>query len=123
MENGTINITIKLSPSIDDLKVVSISGTMDSITTRQVDEAVLPVIGQEKSNIIFNLSDVDYLSSTGILCLLKYIVSLNAQGRQFKFVRPPSHICNILKTAGISERFDMYESLETAMSTFRKNTI
>ena len=119
MDDGDISVTIEHGPSIPNLRVVSINGTMDSITTRQVDEMVFPVIGQENSNIIFDLSNVDYLSSTGILCLLKYIVSLNNQKRMLKFVKPPEHIYNTLVVAGISKRFDMYDNIDAAIITMR----
>jgi anti-anti-sigma factor len=119
MDDGNISVTIENGPSIPNLKVVSINGTMDSITTRQVDETVFPVIGQENSNIIFDLSNVDYLSSTGILCLLKYIVSLKDQRRLLKFVKPPNHIYNTLVVSGIAKRFDMYDSIEAAITTLR----
>lgn len=119
MDDGDIRVTIEHGPSIPNLKVVSINGTMDSITTRQVDETVFPVIGQENSNIIFDLSNVDYLSSTGILCLLKYIVSLNEQRRLLKFVKPPTHIYNTMVVAGVAKRFDMYDSIEDAIITLQ----
>jgi len=119
MDDGTITVTIENGPSILNLKVVSINGTMDAITTRQVDETVFPVIDQEDTNIIFDLSNVDYLSSTGILFLLKYTVSLNDQRRLLKFVKPPNHIYNILEVTGVAKRFDMYDSIEAAMNTLR----
>jgi anti-sigma B factor antagonist len=119
MADGTIKVTIEHGSSIPNLKVVSINGTMDASTTRQVDETVLPVIGQEKSNIIFDLSNVDYLSSIGILFLLKYTISLNDQRRLLKFVKPPNHIYTTLEVSGIAKRFDMYDSIEAAMNTFR----
>ena len=119
MEDGTITIIIENGHSIPNLKIVSINGTMDSITTRQVDETVFPVIGQENANIIFDLSNIDYLSSTGILCLLKYVVSFNNQRRLLKFVKPPNHIYNTFVIAGIEKRFDMYDNLEAAMATLQ----
>ena len=119
MDNGTISVTIEHSHSIPNLTVVSINGTMDSITTRQVDETVFPAIGQEHSHIILDLSNVNYLSSTGILCLLKYIVSLNDQKRLLKFVKPPRHIYNTMVVAGIEKRFDMYDSIEAAINALR----
>jgi len=119
MDDGDITVTIENGYSIPNLKVVSINGTMDSITTRQVDETVFPVIGQENANIIFDLSNIDYLSSTGILCLLKYVISFNNQRRLLKFVKPPNHIYNTFVIAGIAKRFDMYDNLEAAMATLR----
>jgi anti-sigma B factor antagonist len=119
MDDGNILVTIEHSPSIPNLKVVSINGTMDSITTRQVDETVFPVIEQENSNIIFDLSNVDYLSSTGILCLLKYVVSFNDQRRLLKFVKPPKSIYNTLVVSGIAKKFDMYDTIGAAITTLR----
>ena len=119
MDDGNISINIDLNPSVPNLKVISINGTMDSISVRQVDETVFPVLEQEKSNIIFDLSNLNYLSSTGILCLLKYIVSFHVQRRLLKFVKPPKNIYNELEVAGISKKFDMYDSLEAAISSFK----
>jgi anti-anti-sigma factor len=119
MDNGNITVTIESSSSLPNFKIVSINGTMDSRTTRQIDEKVFSLIEQDNPNIIFDLSKVVYLSSTGILCLLKYIVSFNDRRRLLKFVKPPHHIYNTFAAAGIEKRFDMYDSLEAAMISLR----
>lgn len=119
MDDGNITVTIEHGSSLSNLKIVSINGTMDSMTTRQVDEKVFSLIDQDNSNIIFDLSNVAYLSSTGILCLLKYIVSFNDRRRLLKFVKPPHHIYNTFVASGIANKFDMYDSIEAAMTTLR----
>ena len=119
MDDGTITVTIEHYSSLPNLKIVSINGTMDSMTTRQVDEKVFSLIDEDNSNIIFDLSKVAHLSSTGILCLLKYIVSFNDRKRLLKFIKPPQHIYNTFEAAGIVKKFDMYDTIEAAMTTLR----
>jgi anti-anti-sigma factor len=77
MRESNIIINIRAEPSIPNLKIITIKGTFDAVTSIQVDKKILPVIEQEKSNIILDLSSIDYLSSVGIMCLAQYLVFLN----------------------------------------------
>ena len=118
MEEGNITIVIEPSPSIPNLKIITIRGSFDTVTTKQVDERVLPVIEKEKSNIILDISNLEYLSSIGILRLIKYFKFMSNEMRLLKFVKPPKHIYSTLEAAGIAKHFDMYDSLEAALSSF-----
>jgi anti-sigma B factor antagonist len=116
MKDNTITITLDTNPSIPNLKIITLTGIIDAFNCRQVDEKVLPFIEQEGSHIVFDLSHINYLSSTGIMCLLKYVVFLNDQRRLLKFVKPPKRVYTILQDAGLSKKFDMYDNIEIAIS-------
>ena len=118
MEEGYVTVNIETSPSKRNLKIITIDGSFDSFTSIKVDEKVLPIIEREQSNFILNLSNLIYLSSMGILRLLKYLASMTDQKRLFKLVRPPDHVYNTLVAAGIAKYFDMYDSLEAAKGSF-----
>jgi anti-anti-sigma factor len=118
MEEGYVRVNIETSPSMPNLKIITIDGSFDAFTSKQVDEKVLPIIEREQSNFILNLSDLIYLSSMGILRLLKYLASMTDQKRLLKLVKPPEHVYGTLVAAGIAKYFDMYDSLEAAMGSF-----
>ena len=118
MEEGNITIVIEPAPSIPNLKIITIRGSFDTVTSKQVDEKVLPIIEKEGSNIILDLSNLEYLSSIGMLRLINYLKLVSNEMRLLKFVKPPKHIYNILGAAGIARHFDMYNSLEAAISSF-----
>jgi anti-anti-sigma factor len=118
MEDSAVNITIEPSPSIPYLKIITMTGNFDTVTSQQVDEKIMPIIEQEKSNLIFDLSNINYLSSVGILRLIKYLTSMTDQKRLIKFVKPTTYIYSTFVAAGIASRFDMYDSLEAAIGSF-----
>jgi len=120
MKESNITIHMRFEPSVPNLKIISLKGTFDAVTSMQVDKKILPVIEQEKSNIILDLSKLDYLSSVGIMCLAQYMVFLNEKKRLLKFVKPPQHVFDTLRIIGFATKFEMYDSLEAAISSFQK---
>jgi anti-sigma B factor antagonist len=120
MGHETVRVNIETYSSIPNLKVITIEGKFDTVTTKQVDEKILPVMEREKSNVVIDMSKLDYLSSIGILRLIQYISFMKDEKRVLKFVKPPEHIYSTLLVAGVLEKFDMYDSLvEAAISSFR----
>ena len=119
MEDETVIINIEPSPSVANLKIITIGGNFDTVTAKQIDEKILPVMEREETNIILDISKLDYLSSIGILRLIKYLSFMTDEKRVLKFVKPPERIYNTFVAAGIASKFDMYESLEAAISSFR----
>jgi len=118
MEEGYVRVNIETSSSIPNLKIITIDGNFDNVTSQQVDEKVLPIIEKEGSNIILDLSKLAYLSCPGMLCLIKYSTSMTDQKRILKLVKPSKYIYGTLVAAGIERHFDMYDSLEAAMGSF-----
>ena len=119
MPESNISITIRAMPSKPHLKIIAIKGTFDAVTSMQVDKKVLPVIEQERSNIILDLSNVDYLSSVGIVCLAQYLVLLTEKKRILKFVKPPERVYETLKLIGFAKKLDMYDSMEAAIGSLK----
>jgi anti-anti-sigma factor len=115
-KDKTITITVEPSPSAPNLKIISIEGSLDSHTTKHVNRKVLPVI-EEASNVIFDLRNIRYISKTGIACLMNYFVLLNEKKRLLKLIKPPQHVYDTLVLGGLAGRFDIYDSIEAAISS------
>lgn len=114
-----ISITIEPSPSVPDLILVSIKGILDSTTMKNVDEKILPVIENKTSDVIIDLSDINYANKDGIMCFMKCLIHMNRRKKALKFVMPPQHVYKTFKIAGLSKRFDMYVNIEEAINTLR----
>jgi len=71
-----------------------------------------------ESNIILDLSNLEYLSSMGMLRLIKYLTFMADEKRLLKFVKPPKRIYNTLVASGIVRHFDMYDRVEAAINSF-----
>lgn len=111
MEATSVTINIERAPSIPNLKIITIRGSFGTVTSKKVDERVLPIIEKEKSNIILDFSNLVYLSSIGMLRFINYFKFMANEMRLLKFVKPPKRIYNTLGAAGIARHFDMYNTL------------
>jgi anti-anti-sigma factor len=118
MEERNITIAIEPSSSIPNLKIITIRGSFGTFTSKQVDEKVLPIIEKEESNIILDISKLEYLSSIGMLRLINYFKFMSNEMKLLKFVKPPKSIFSSLEAAGIANYFDMYDDIEAAISSF-----
>ena len=118
IEDATVTITIEDAPSVPNLKIITIRGSFDAVNAQRVDEIVLPVMEQERINIILDISKLDYLSSTGMLGLIKYFKIMTNKLRLIKFIKPSKLVFASLEAAGIAQHFDMYDSIEAAISSF-----
>ena len=119
MQDKNISVTIEPCPSIPDLKIITIKGTIDLSTSKDVDKTVLSVIDKGDSHIIIDLRKLDYLSSIGMMSLTNYVLRSRTQKRQVKFVKPFKPIYDTMAFFGFTKKFDMYDSLEDAIDTFR----
>jgi anti-anti-sigma factor len=118
MEDATVTITIEDAPSVPNLIIITIGGSFDAVNAQKVDEKVLPVLEIPRTNIILDISKLNYLSSIGMLGLIKYFTIMTNKLRSIKFIKPPKLVFNSLEAAGIAKHFDMYDSLEAAMGSF-----
>ena len=119
MEDKDVTVTIESIFSIPNLKIITIRGTVNRDTSFKVDEKVMPVIEKEESNIILNLSGLDYLSSVGMMSIVRYLVVCKDRKKLFKLVRPPKSVHDTMVVFGIGNKFDIYDNIEAAMSTLQ----
>lgn len=110
-----VTITIEANPSIPNLKIIAIQGSMDTVTLNQVDEKILPIIDEGTSDVIFDLTNLDFLSSIGMMKLIKYFISLTNKKKLFMLIKPPTNIYESLKTAGVAKHLNMFDNREDAL--------
>jgi anti-sigma B factor antagonist len=119
MEDRSVFVTIETRNSMPHLKIITIRGSIDAVTLKQVDEKVLPVIESGDSDIILDLSSVDYLSSTGMMCLIKYLVYSTDRKRTLKLIKPPKTVLDTLQVAGIARHFEIHDTIDAAVHAFQ----
>ena len=69
IEDKDVAITIESILTIPNLRIITIRGTVNRDTSLKVDKQIMPMIEQEESNVILNLSNLDYLSSVGMMSI------------------------------------------------------
>jgi anti-anti-sigma factor len=119
MEDRNITITIEPSPSTPNLTIITLKGNLDLSTSKQVDEEVLPVMETGESDFILDVSDLEYLSSIGMMSLTKYQLLLTKRKRFLKLIKPPDSVYNAMAILGFAKRFEIYDSIEEAIRSSR----
>ena len=113
-----ISITIEKTHSLPNLSIIKIEGILDFITMGQLDKKCLPLIEHEAPDVIIDLSNLDYASKSGILCLIRYLIRITSMKGVLKFIRPPQHVYRTFEVVGLSKKIDMYDNIGEAVNTF-----
>ena len=114
-QQRNISIAIEPSPAIPHLTVITLKGSLDLSTSSYVDEKIIPLLETGESDFILDVSELDYLSSIGMMCLTKYLILLQKQKRSLKLIKPPKSIYDIMTYFGFAKRFSIYDSVVDAI--------
>ncbi len=105
--------------NINNIQVISISGRVDVISANDL-EAYLEVAIKNNSRMIFDLSDTDYISSSGLRVFLAALKTMKTKDADMKLASLQPVIRNILDISGLSNIFSIYHNLNEAVDSFDK---
>ena len=102
--------------------LVEIFGRIDSYTTPQIETALKSLMNDDHYNIIVDLQNVNFISSSGILTLVKI-------QRKFKrdnlgalvLLNVPELVFHSFEIAGFHTVFNFFEELGSAQSYFQRS--
>ena len=118
-QERNIAITIEPSFSIPNLTIITLKGYFDLSASSFVDNKVLPLMETGESDFILDVSELDYLSSIGMMSLTKYHLLLKKKERFLKIIKPPKPIYDTMTFFGFTKRFSIYDTLVEAVSASR----
>jgi anti-sigma B factor antagonist len=101
--------------------LIEIIGRIDSYTAPKIEKAITTLIQSQHENIVVNLENVSYLSSSGILVFvnaMKKIISKDS-GR-IVFANTPELIYSAFSLSGFDNFFNFYPDLSNAVESFQK---
>ncbi|MBN1898856.1 MAG: STAS domain-containing protein [Spirochaetes bacterium] len=105
----------KLDP---EANVVKISGRLDFQLADQLEEKLNSLLEKKEKKIILDLTNVDYIGSSGIKVFLDISERLNQLGSSLKIVKMPEIGLKIIRAMEIEDRFDMHDSEEKAVFSY-----
>jgi len=107
--------------------LLDVSGRLTSFETGALRESISRLLKQDRKNIVLNLSELQYLDSSGIGELARVYVSVVKEGGQMKVVGLSPKVEEILKITQLYQVFPEFPSEEAALQSFpesgRKETI
>jgi anti-sigma B factor antagonist len=99
--------------------VLSASGRIDSYTAPEVEEALTQLIEKGQYNIIFDMRDVNFVSSAGWWALIRVQKEIKKMNRgELVLVKLDERIRDSMDLVGIAPYFKMYDELIDAVGSF-----
>jgi anti-sigma B factor antagonist len=100
----------------DRWSVVSLRGEIDVYTAPRLRQALIDLVEGGKTNILVDMSKVDFLDSTGLGVLVGGLKRVKAQDGSLEIVATQDKILKIFEITGLSKVFPIHESVDAAVS-------
>lgn len=80
------------------------------------------VLRKEKTNVIIDFSDINYIDSTGMGELIGYLAKFSGQNRQVVLVNPSGRILKLLKIVRLDKAFPIFADESSAIAFAEKQS-
>ena len=101
-----------------DIILVRLIGRLDTGTSPAAESTINKELEQGRINLIINLAETEYLSSSGLRVLLVTAKKISAIKGKMKICEPNDVVREILDISGFSTILDVRESEEEALGEF-----
>lgn len=111
---------ITLTDKIEkDIAVVEFTGKLNTSTSPEAEKYVNNIIAGENYKMAFDFEMLDMISSTGLRIILATGKKLAKKKGRLVICTPNFVVMDVLKMSGFSSMFDIYDSLEEGLDTFK----
>ena len=104
--------------TLDNSTVIKVEGRLDTLTAPQLEAVVMALIEKSAINIIMDLSQMGYISSTGFRVLILGQKKVKPQGGQVILVGVNPEIQENFDISGFNQFFLFFSNLEVALTHF-----
>ncbi len=94
-----------------DAVVVAVAGELDALSAPQLDEHLTEVLAESPSLVVMDLTEVDFLDSTGLGVLIKALTHLRETGGELAVVATSPRILKVLTITGMDQIMSVGESV------------
>ena len=99
----------------NDIVILKIEGRLDATTSSQIESKVAANTERGKNKLIFNLQNMDYLSSAGMRVLLAVTKKLKSLNGKFIVCCVNDDVLEIIKMAGFNQILHIVSSEDKAL--------
>lgn len=100
------------------LEVLDLHGELDAHTASQLEEALKNLIHDNKSNIIVNFQELEYIASAGLGVFMAYIEDVRSNGGDIKLTNMNDKVYNVFDLLGFPTLYDILQDEVQAIEKF-----
>lgn len=101
---------------VNGFTVVRIKGKLDASNSNVLEEKLVSIIDKNDENILINLRELDYISSSGLRVLLFTAKKMKELKGKFVLCELVPHIKDIFEIAGFTAIFTIYSTEQEALA-------
>jgi len=119
--SSTLRIAVMEEQGTAPVTVFQLNGSLDASTKDTLESKAEEAIGSGASNLLFDLSGVDYMGSAGLRAfhaISKRIAVAETGPGKLKLVNPSDPVSRVLKTLGFDAFFEVHKDLDSALKSF-----
>lgn len=99
----------------DNVCIISLNGRLDGTTMHVVEEQFLALISEQHQRFIFDLNELEYISSAGLRVMLLAVKKTRAIEGKIALFGMNSNVNDVFEISGFSTIFPMLASREEAL--------
>jgi len=122
MEGGTAmetDLQIKIRRG-KDVRVVDLSGDVDTYTCVKLREAILDLLEEGNSRMIIGMANVSYIDSSGLGTLVGGLRRVNDQKGELVISGANPQIRKVFSITGLSKVFPLFDNEEEAARSLKR---
>lgn len=102
----------------NNVTVVYFFGKMDTGTSPEAEKYVNQLLDDGDNNILMNLEELDFISSTGLRVILSTGKKLMGASGKLTICSPNITVNDVLKMSGFNRMFGVYDTEEEALESY-----
>lgn len=102
----------------EGVTLIEAVGRVDSMNANQFGSSLIAVIDQGKTEIVLDLSQVDYMSSAGLRELVAGVKKVRKSSGDMRISNPSPRVREVMEMAGLDTIFLIFDSQVEAVESF-----
>ncbi len=98
--------------------ILDLHGELDAHTASQLEDALKDLINQNRSEIIVNCSNLEYIASAGLGVFMAYIEDVRSDGGDIKLTNMNDKVYNVFDLLGFPTLYDILDDESDAINNF-----
>ena len=104
----------------DGIEVIDVQGEIDMYTAPRLRELLIDLVSKGSYQLVVNLDKVGFLDSTGLGVLVGVLKRVRAHDGSLDLVCTQQRILKIFRITGLTEVFDIYETVNQAIAATKR---
>ncbi|WP_223703068.1 STAS domain-containing protein [Sutcliffiella deserti] len=96
-----MNMEIQIKEEVNE-KLVTLEGEIDAYTTPNIKESVVPLLEGFSGEIVFDLSNVNYMDSTGLGMFVGFFKTVKANNGAFRLIGLSDRLKRLFDITGLA---------------------